>query len=137
MLFPVYGILLELEGIPSEKALESRQITALSSVQQQCSIASYMDKWAWELGGLVWQGPREVQDSGLGEALGLRQSSSWAFVCVLMPRWLPGVVARPSHLCSCGLGQPSMQTGSSDGRGKVREQAWGHVTQRSHPSSQG
>lgn len=27
--FPVYGFLFELEGIPSEKALESRQITAL------------------------------------------------------------------------------------------------------------
>lgn len=117
-----FSLSVELEGIPSDKALESRQITALSTVQQQCGFASYMDKWAWELGGLVWQGPRGVW---LGETLGLRQSSSWASVCVLMPRWLSGVGARPSHLCSCGLGQPSVQTVSSDGAGKVQEQAWG------------
>lgn len=45
--------------------------------------------------------------------------------------------ARSSHLCYCGLGQASLQTVSSDGRGKVQEQAWGHVTQCSHPPSQG
>lgn len=79
---------------------ESRQITALSTVQQQFSIASYMDKWAWEQGMPSLAGA-QMQTSrlpGLGEALMLKQSSSWASVRLLLSRWLPGWVQ--GHLTS-------------------------------------
>lgn len=70
---------------------------------------------------LVWAQRRSSRLPGLGEALVPRSSHSWTSVCLLVPRWLPGVSTRPSHLCHCGLGQASMQTGSN-GRGKVQPQ---------------